>query len=147
MIYCKKCGARMKMRPNEVTASIPPKRIYDCPRCGNVQYSTQYDDERVRAVPSPVIKHLGKVTINSDINLDKYDWPNFRRKMAVVAFKRLMSMEVLGDPEKVASKAVEYADELTKKLKEGGKLLTGNAVQSPAHGITLDLSAIKESHS
>lgn len=142
MIYCRKCGAKMKMRPYEITASIPPKRIYDCPCCGNVQWS-KYGDGTVGAVQSPLIKHVKNVTIN----LDKYDWPNFRRKMAVVAFKRLMSMEVLGDPEKVASKAVEYADELTKKLKEGGKLLPGNAVQSPANEVTLDLSAIKESHS
>lgn len=135
----------MKMRPNEVTASIPPKRIYDCPRCGNVEYSTQYDDERVRAVHSPVIKHLGKVSINSDINLDKYDWPNFRRKMAVVAFKRLMSMEVLGDPEEVASKAVEYADELTKKLKNCGMLLPGNVVRTNEDGICCVTTNVTES--
>lgn len=143
MIYCKKCGARMKMRPDEVTASNPPKRIYDCPRCGNVQYSTQYDDNQEIINHFPRIKHKKIVSIN----LNKYDWPSFRRKIAVIAFKRLMSMEVLGDPEKVASKAVEYANELTKKLKEGGRLLPGNAVQSPANEITLDLSAIKESHS
>lgn len=133
----------MKMRPNEVTASDPPKRIYDCLRCGNVQYSTQNDDNQEIINHFPRIKHKKIVSIN----LDKYDWPSFRRKIAVIAFKRLMSMEVLGDPEKVASKAVEYADELTKKLKEGGKLLPGNAVQSPANEITLDLRAIKESHS
>ena len=102
MIYCKKCGAKMKMRPNEVTASDPPKRIYDCLRCGNVQYSTQNDDNQEIINHFPRIKHKKIVSIN----LDKYDWPSFRRKIAVIAFKRLMSMEVLGDPEKVASKAV-----------------------------------------
>ena len=143
MVLCERCNTRMKMRPYEVTASNPSKRIYDCPCCGNVQYSTQYDDNQEIINHFPRIKHKKIVSIN----LDKYDWPSFRRKIAVIAFKRLMSMEVLGDPEKVASKAVEYADELTKKLKEGGKLLPGNAVQSPANEITLDLSAIKESHS
>lgn len=143
MVLCERCNTRMKMRPYEVTASNPPKRIYDCPCCGNVQYSTQYDDEREMAKSSHLIKRVKDISVN----LDKYDWSGFRRKIAVIAFKRLMSMEVLGDPEKVASKAVEYADELTKKLKEYGKLLPGNAVQSPANEIALDLSAIKESHS
>lgn len=127
----------MKMRPDEVTASNPPKRIYDCLRCGNVQYSTQNDDERVRAVTNPVIKHLGKVSINSDINLDKYDWPNFRRRMAVIAFKRLMSMEMLDSPEDLASSAVAYADAFTSKLKEGGSLVPGEALQTKVEGITV----------
>lgn len=143
MVLCERCNTKMNMRPHEITSSIPPKRIYDCPCCGNVQYSTQYDDNQEIINHFPRIKHKKIVSIN----LDKYDWPSFRRKIAVIAFKRLMSMEVLGNPEKVASKAVEYADELTKKLKEGGKFLPGNAVQSPANEITLDLSAIKESHS
>lgn len=133
MIYCKVCGTRMKMRPHEITYSIPPKRIYDCPCCRNVQFSTEYEENEIVAHPDPVIKP-GKVV---SINLDKYDWTSFRRRMAVIAFKRLMSMEMLDSPKDVASRAVAYADEFTSKLKEGGSFVPGKGVQTKVEGITV----------
>lgn len=132
MIYCRKCGARMKIT-NVFTASNQPKTIYDCPCCGNVQFSTEYEENEIVAHPDPVIKP-GKVV---SINLDKYDWTSFRRRMSVIAFKRLMSMEMLDSPKDLASRAVAYADEFTSKLKEGGSLVPGEGVQTKEERITV----------
>ena len=132
MIYCRKCGARMKIT-DVFTASNQQKTIYDCPCCGNVQFPTEYEENEIVAHPDPVIKPDKVVSIN----LDKYDWTSFRRRMAVIAFKRLMSMEMLDSPEDVASRAVAYADEFTSKLKEGGSLVPGQGVQTKVEGITV----------
>lgn len=138
MVLCERCNTRMIMRPHEITASIPPKRIYDCPCCGNVQYSTQDDDKQVIAEHSPLIKYKKIVPVdldndldnNLDNNLDKYDWPNLRMKISVWVFKRIMSTGSLVDPQIVASKSVEYADALIKKLNDNNSLLPSNIVRT-----------------
>ena len=132
MIYCRKCGTRMKIT-DVITASNQLKMIYDCPCCGNVQFPTEYEENEIVAHPDPVIKPGNVVSIN----LDKYDWTSFRRRMAVIAFKRLMSMELLDSPKDLASRAIAYADEFTSKLKEGESLVPGEGVQTKVEGITV----------
>ena len=38
-MICKKCEIEMVFDQGRVCACLPPKYIYRCPKCGNVQYS------------------------------------------------------------------------------------------------------------
>ena len=115
MIICERCGKKMNMRPNVVTSSIPPYHIYDCPNCGHVQYDTRYDEESGKQISNPKSK-----VVSLNANNDEGEWLKLRRELAVFSFKRLMSDENFPTPKHAAKEAVEYADEMIKRLRVQG---------------------------
>lgn len=103
------------MRPNIVTSSIPPYHIYDCPNCGHVQYDTRYDEESGKQIQNPKSK-----VVSLNANNDESEWNKLHRELAVFSFKRLMSDDNIPTPKFAAKEAVEYADEMVKRLRAHG---------------------------
>lgn len=132
MIICERCGKKMNMRPNVVTSSIPPYHIYDCPNCGHVQYDTRYDEESGKQISNPKSK-----VVSLNANNDEGEWIELRRELAVFSFKRLMSDENFPTPKHAAKEAVEYADEMIKRLRAHGTV-TVSLLSVPQNEINVE---------